>query len=358
MATGESLNGEGGLRGGTVDLRSDTVTTPTPEMRTAMAEAEVGDDAYGEDPTVNRLQARVAELCGTEAALFVPSGSMGNLVSIRAMAAPGDEVICHDKAHILHYEVASLAAVAGLQARPVPGKWGVLDPETVVNAIRPPAYTFPRTRVISLENTHNLAGGTVYPIDGIRDIRKIADEYDVKVHMDGARIFNASVASGVPVSEYCSLVDGLTFCFSKALACPVGSMVVGPAEFIRTAHRFRKMHGGGMRQAGILAAACLVALDTMIDRLAEDHENARRLAEGILDIRPGTTVPANVQTNMVFVKTEPLGFTPVDFVEAMGERRVKCQAYHRRTVRMVTHKDVSREDIEYTLTQIKAIARR
>lgn len=233
----------------TVDLRSDTVTTPTVEMRRAMAEAEVGDDAYGEDPTVNRLQARVAEICGTEAALFVPSGSMGNLVSLRSMAVPGDEVICHDKAHILHYEVASLAAVAGLQARPVPGKWGVLDPETVVNAIRPPAYTFPRTSVIAIENTHNLAGGTVYPIDGMRDLRKIAGEYDLKIHMDGARIFNASVASGVPVSEYCALVDGLTFCFSKGLSCPVGSMVVGSSEFIRSAHRYRKMHGGGMRQA-------------------------------------------------------------------------------------------------------------
>lgn len=340
-----------------IDLRSDTVTTPTPEMRRAMAEAEVGDDAYGEDPTVNRLQARVSEICGTEAALFVPSGSMGNLVSIRSMAAPGDEVICHEKAHILHYEVASLAAVAGLQARPVPGKWGVLDPEILVNAIRPPAYTFPRTKVLALENTHNLAGGTVYPIDAIRDVRKIADEYDLKIHMDGARIFNASVASGVPVIEYCSLVDGLTFCFSKALGCPVGSMVVGTEEFIRSAHRYRKMHGGGMRQAGILAAACLVALDTMIDRLAEDHANAKSLAEGILAIRDGTTVPENVQTNMVFVKTEPLGFSPHEFVEAMLDRGVKCQAYHRRTVRMVTHKDVSAEDIDTTLAQIESLVR-
>lgn len=340
-----------------VDLRSDTVTKPTPQMRKAMAEAEVGDDAYGEDPTVNRLQARVAELCGTEAALFVPSGSMGNLVSLRSMASPGDEVICHDKAHILHYEVAALAAVAGLQARPVPGKWGVLEPETIVNAIRPPAYTFPRTSVIALENTHNLAGGTVYPVDDMRDVRKIADEYDLKVHMDGARIFNASVASGVSLSEYCSLVDGLTFCFSKALACPVGSMVVGSRDFVRSAHRYRKMHGGGMRQAGILAAACLVALDTMVDRLTEDHSNARRLAEGILEIRDDTTVPENVHTNMVFVRTEPLGLTPPQFVQAMQERGVKCQAYHRRTVRMVTHKDVSSEDIEYTLSQIQSLVR-
>ncbi|MGI8427301.1 MAG: threonine aldolase family protein [Actinomycetota bacterium] len=340
-----------------VDLRSDTVTKPTPEMRRAMAEAPVGDDAFGEDPTTNLLQERVAALCGVEAALFVPSGSMGNLVTLRSMAGPGDEIICHDNAHILHYEVASLAAVAGLQARPIPGKWGVLDSEAIIHAIRPPLYTFPRSRVISLENTHNLAGGTVYPIDDITSVRKIADEHDLLVHMDGARIFNASVASGVTVAEYCSLVDGLTFCFSKSLGCPVGSMVVGSSEFIRMAHRYRKMHGGGMRQTGILAAACLVALDTMIDRLTEDHAHARRLAEGIGNLRRESTVPENVHTNIVLIHTEPLGFSPPEFVEAMLERGVKCQAYHRHTVRMVVHKDVSAEDIDYTLEQVTQATR-
>lgn len=340
-----------------VDLRSDTVTTPTPEMRRAIAEAPVGDDVFGEDPTTNLLSEKVAALCGTEAALFVPSGSMGNLVSLRSFAGPGDEVICHENAHILHYEVASLAAVGGIQARTLAGRRGVLDPEDIAAAVRAPMYTFPRTKAIALENTHNLAGGTVYPIDDIRDARKVADEFGLKIYMDGARIFNASVASGVPVAEYCALVDGMSFCFSKGLGAPVGSMVVGSKEFIAEAHRYRKMHGGGMRQVGILTAACLVALETMIDRLADDHANAARLAIGISNLREGGAYPENVQTNMVLVKTEPLGFTPQEFVANLGERGVRCLAYQRGTVRMVTHKDVSAEDIEYALEQISQIVR-
>ena len=340
-----------------VDLRSDTLTTPTPEMRAAMASAAVGDDVFGEDPTTNLLQERVAQLCGTEAALFVPSGSMGNLVLLRSMASPGDEVICHVDAHIFNYEVASLAAVAGIQARPIPGHWGVLDPDAIAAAVRPAFDTFPRTKVIALENTHNLAGGTVYPIDDIRAVRKVADEHGLKVHMDGARIFNASVASGVPVSEYCSLVDGLTFCFSKGLACPVGSMVVGSRELITQAHRYRKMHGGGMRQTGVLTAACLVALDTMIDRLAEDHANAQRLARGIQSISKDATKPANVQTNMVLVRTEELGYTPAEFVDVVETENVRCLAYQRGTVRMVTHKDVTGQDIDFVLEAIARVSR-
>lgn len=340
-----------------VDLRSDTLTKPTPQMRAAMANAELGDDVFGEDPTTNLLQERVADLCGTEAALFVPSGSMGNLVSLRCMAGPGDEIIVHADSHIYNYEVASLAGVGGMQARPVPGHWGVLEPDAIAGAVRPAFDTFPRTRVIALENTHNLAGGTIYPIDDIRAARKVADEYGLQIHMDGARIFNASVASGVPVSEYCSLVEGLTFCFSKGLSCPVGSMIVGSRDLIMRAHRYRKMHGGGMRQTGVLTAACLVALDTMIDRLADDHANAQRLANGIKAISVGATAPFNVQTNMVLVKTEELGFAPGQFVEAIGAEGVRCLSYHHATVRMVTHKDVSTEDIDYTLEAIEKISR-
>ncbi|HVE76906.1 MAG TPA: GntG family PLP-dependent aldolase [Actinomycetota bacterium] len=339
-----------------VDLRSDTLTTPTEQMRRAMAEAEVGDDVFGEDPTVNRLQEMVASLCGMEAALYVPSGSMGNLVSLRAFAGPGDEVICHEHAHVLHYEVAALAAVAGVQARPLKGHWGVLDPDDIVAAIRPPMYTFPRTKAVAVENTHNLAGGTVYPIDDLRAARKVTAEHDLKLYMDGARVFNASVASGVPVRDYCEQVDAISFCFSKGLGAPVGSMVAGSAEFVAKAHRFRKMHGGGMRQAGILAAACIVALDSMVDRLADDHANARRLAEGIREIREHAAFPENVHTNMVFVKTEPLGLSPADFVISMGERGVRCLAYRPGTVRMVTHKDVSSDGIEFALEQIQQIA--
>jgi threonine aldolase len=340
-----------------VDLRSDTLTTPTQEMRDAIANAAVGDDVFGEDPTTNLLSEKVAELCGTEAALFVPSGSMGNLVSLRSMAGPGDEIICHENAHILHYEVASLAAVGGIQARPVAGHWGVLNPDDIIKAIRAPMYTFPRTKAIAIENTHNLAGGTIYPIDDIRAARKVADEYGLKMYMDGARIFNASVASGVPVSEYCSLVDGMSFCFSKGLSAPVGSMVVGSKEFIESAHRYRKMHGGGMRQVGILTAACVVAIDTMIDRLADDHVNAKRLANGIAELRQGGAFPGNVETNMVLVKTEILGYSPAEFVAALGERGVRCLAYQAGTVRMVTHKDIDADGIEYTIEQIGQILR-
>ncbi|MEO7804128.1 MAG: GntG family PLP-dependent aldolase [Actinomycetota bacterium] len=340
-----------------VDLRSDTVTKPTPQMREAMATAELGDDVFGDDPTTNLLEQRVAELCGVEASLFVPSGSMGNLVSIRSMAGPGDEVICHENAHLVHYEVASLAAVGGIQARLVAGRWGVLDPDAIVAAIRPPAYTFPRTAAIALENTHNLEGGSIYPIDDLRAARKVADEYGLMIYLDGARIFNASVASGVSLKEYCSLVDAMSFCFSKGLSCPVGSMVVGSSQFIEKAHRFRKMHGGGMRQSGVLTAACLVALDTMVDRLAEDHVNAKRLAVGISQVHEHATFPQNVATNMVWVQTEYIGYSPDEFVVVLGERGVRCLAYRPGIVRMVTHKDVSADDIEYAIEQITAIAR-
>ena len=335
-----------------VDLRSDTVTQPTPEMRKAMAEAEVGDDVFGDDPTTNSLQERVAKMCGKEAALFVPTGSMGNLVALRALTSPGDEVICHEGAHFFHFEVSALASVAGVQARPIAGRRGTMDPEDIVNAVRPPSYTFPRSRVIALENTHNLAGGAIYPIDDMRAAKKVAEEYGLSVHLDGARIFNASAATGIPVAEYAGIADTMTFCFSKGLGCPVGSIVVGPAELIEKAHRYRKMHGGGMRQVGVLTAACHVALDTMVDRLTEDHVNARRLAEGIASIRPEAVKVEDVETNMVLVTTAPLGFDPTEFSAVLTERGVRFLPYQPGVVRMVTHKDVSASDIEYAIEQI------
>lgn len=340
-----------------VDLRSDTVTKPTAEMRRAMAEAEVGDDVYGEDPTTNLLQERVAALCGAEAALFVPSGSMGNLVSLRSMAQPGDEVICHEGAHFLHYEVASLSAVAGIQTRPLPGRRGVLDPDDIERAVRPRRYTYPRTAVIAVENTHNLAGGAIYPLDDMRAARKVADAHGLKLYLDGARIFNACAATGIPVSEYCALVDGMSFCFSKGLGCPVGSVVVGSKEFVARAHRYRKMHGGGMRQTGVLTAACLVALDTMIDRLADDHANATRLAEGVASLREEAVDLEEVETNMVYVKTAPLGYEPAQLSEAMEGSGVKFSPYRPGEVRMVTHKDVSADDVSYALEQIARVVR-
>lgn len=340
-----------------VDLRSDTVTTPTPEMRKAMAEAEVGDDVFGEDPTVNRLQKRAAQIFGAESALFVPSGSMGNLVSLRAMAQPGDEVICHEDCHFLHYEVGSLAAVAGISARPLRGNRAILDPEEIERSIRPSGYTFPRTKVIALENTHNLAGGAIYPIDDMRDVRKVAEEHDLSLYLDGARIFNASIATGTPPSEYFAAVDALSFCFSKGLSAPVGSMVVGSRTFVENAHRYRKMHGGGMRQVGILAAACLVAIDTMVERLAEDHVNAKTLAEGIGAMRPEAVNVDEVETNIILVRTQPLGYQPHELVSLMGERRVKFLVYRPGVVRMLTHKDVSAEDITYVLERLGEILR-
>jgi threonine aldolase len=340
-----------------VDLRSDTVTKPTPEMRRAMAEAEVGDDVFGEDPTVNRLQDRVAEMLGAEAALFVPTGSMGNLISLRSLTQPGDEVICHEWAHFVLFEVGSLSAVAGVQARPIPGNRAVLDPDLVARTVNPPMYSFPRSAVVAIENTHNVAGGAVYPLDDVKALRKVADDHGLAVYLDGARIFNASVASGVPAAEYFDHVEAMSFCFSKGLGCPVGSMVVGTGEFIERAHRYRKMHGGGMRQVGILAAACLIALDQMIGRLADDHANARRLAGGIAALREEAVSVDDVETNIVLVSTRPLGFEPQELAAAMGERGIKFLPYRPGVVRMMTHLDVSTEDVDYSLERLAAVVR-
>ncbi len=338
-----------------VDLRSDTVTVPTPEMRQAMATAEVGDDFLGEDPTARRLEERVNQLFGAEASVYVPSGRMANLVGLQALTVPGDEVLCTRNAHFVHYEGAALAAACGAQPRPLPDRRGVLDPEDVALAVRPPLDYLPRTRVVAIENTHNQEGGAVYPIDDLRALRKVALEQGLSLYIDGARIFNASTASGVPVAEYCALADGMMFSFSKGLGAPVGSMVVGSADFIARARRFRTLHGGGMRQVGILAAACLVALDTMVDRLAEDHANARRLAEGIAAMADGAVSVDEVETNIVMVRTQALGFTPEGFMEELARRGVKFFTFGPGTVRMVTHKDVSAEGIEMALEQIAEV---
>lgn len=338
-----------------VDLRSDTVTVPTPAMRQAMANAQVGDDFLGEDPTAKALEARVNDLFGAAASVFVPSGRMANLVGLQALTQPGDEVLCTANAHFLHYEGAALAAFGGAQARPLPDHRGVLDPEDVAAAVRPPSEYLSRTTVVAIENTHNQEGGAVYPLDDLAALRKVADEHGLSLYLDGARIFNASAASGVPVAAYRELTDGMMFSFSKGLGAPVGSMVVGPADFVARARRFRKLHGGGMRQVGILAAACLVALDTMIDRLPEDHANARRLAEGINALREGAVDLAGVETNIVMVRTGILGFSPEGFAEAMARRGVRFFPFGPGVVRMVTHKDVSSDDIEVALEQVSAV---
>ncbi|MFO7173259.1 MAG: low-specificity L-threonine aldolase [Bacillota bacterium] len=332
-----------------IDLRSDTVTVPTPEMRRAMYEAEVGDDVYGEDPTVNRLEELAAEILGKEAALFVVSGTQGNQVAILTHTRRGDEVICEAEAHVYFYEVGAIAALAGCQVRPIPGHRGMPAPEAVAAAIRPKNVHFPRTGLICLENTHNRAGGTVLPQDQVEAVCAIAHQHGIPVHLDGARLFNAAVAQGRTARELAAPFDSVMVCLSKGLGAPVGSILAGRRDFIEEARRMRKLLGGGMRQAGVLAAAGIVALTTMVDRLAEDHANARRLAEGIAQI-PGLAVDLKtVQTNMVFFDITDSRWDAPRLVAALEAAGVRCNAVGPRRVRWVTHKDVSAADCDRAL---------
>src|SRR6266849_1215063 len=273
----------------TVDLRSDTVTRPSPEMRRAMAEAEVGDDVYGEDPTVNRLEQRAAEMFAREAAIFVPSGTMGNQIAIKIHTRPGQEIICEERAHNFHYEMAMLTHFSGCMVRPVHGEDGVLTWSEIKKRISPKIYYRAQTGLISLENTHNMAGGTVYPQELADEVCDLAHEMGLPVHLDGARIFNASVALDRPVREITRKFDSVMFCLSKGLGAPVGSLLVGSRNFIEQARVYRKALGGGMRQVGVLAAAGVIALEKMPARLLEDHQNARFLADGLSRI-PGVKI--------------------------------------------------------------------
>src|ERR1700751_1235697 len=286
-----------GALDGLVDLRSDTVTRPTPEMRRAMAEAEVGDDVYGEDPTVNRLEARAAEIFGKEAALFVPTGCMGNLIAIKVWTHHGDEVICEERSHVNLYELASMSAIAGCMPRIARAEDGILAWKQIEAVIRPKIYYDSQTALVCLENSSNMAGGTVYPTSRVDEICERAHALGLKVHLDGARIFNAATALGDNVANMTRNVDSVMFCLSKGLGSPVGSMILGSREFIERARVYRKMFGGGMRQVGVIAAAGLIALENSPSRLHEDHANARDLAEGVAKI-PGLKIdPASVKTN-------------------------------------------------------------
>lgn len=341
-----------------IDLRSDTVTLPTPAMRRAMYEAEVGDDVWGEDPTVKRLQEMAAERMGKEAALFVASGTMGNLVSLLAHCRRGDEVIMGSECHIFHYEVGSAAVFGGLVYRTVPNtRFGELPLEEIEAAIRGPNVHFPPTGLICLENTHNRCGGTVIGPDYMRRVRELADRHRLPVHLDGARIFNAAIALGVEARELARYADSVMFCLSKGLSAPVGSLVCGTAEFVERAHRMRKMVGGGMRQVGVIAAAGIVALQEMVDRLAEDHENARYLAEGLANI-PGIAVDLDtVQTNMVlFYPTDPR-WTTEALSQALCAAGVLVSYLGRTKIRAVTHYGIERADIEEALERIAQVVR-
>jgi threonine aldolase len=332
-----------------IDLRSDTVTRPTPEMRKAMAEAEVGDDVYGEDPTVNRLEARAAEILGMEAALFVPSGTMGNAIAIRILTQRGDEVLVERRSHVVRYELSGMSVLSGVLPRMVDAPGGHLTPDHVRAAVAPRAYYKSDVSLVVLENTHNLGGGTVQRVEEVQAVVAAARECGFRVHLDGARIWNAAVALGVPPAALAKGVDTVMSCLSKGLCAPVGSVLASSRERIEEARRARKLLGGGMRQAGILAAAGLVALDTLVPRLAEDHANARLLAEA-LGRGEGVRV-APVETNIVVATLE--GRTAPDVVGVLRREGVLANAMDASTLRLVTHRDVSREDCERAAAAIE-----
>lgn len=340
-----------------VDLRSDTVTRPTPAMRRAMAEAEVGDDVYREDPSVNRLQERVAEIFEREAALFVPSGTMGNQAAIKVHTRHGQEVICEQRAHIYNFEMAMTAAFSGCLARTIYAEDGVLTWDLIAPHVRARSDHRAPTGLISLENTSNLAGGSVYPVEISDGICERAHQLGLPVHLDGARIFNASVALGRSVVELTRKFDSVMFCLSKGLGAPVGSMLVGSKEFFEESRLVRKMLGGGMRQAGVLAAAALVALEESPKRLHVDHEDARFLAQGLAEI-PGIKIdPAKVVTNILFLDVSGTGLTSFEISKGLAAQQVLANGVTPQTMRMVTHYDVDRLGCERALQVLREVLR-
>lgn len=338
-----------------VDLRSDTVTRPSTAMRQAIAAAEVGDDVLGDDPTVIRLQQRSAELLGKEAALYVPSGSMANMVSIRSVCEAGDEIICDDTTHSYNYETGGPAALCGASMKLIDGPRGLFTAEQVVACLRPRNPHSPRSRMTIIENTNNRGGGTIWPIEQVAAVASVSHEHGLHVHMDGARLMNACVATGRKPTDYTRRVDSVSMCFSKGLGAPVGSIVAGPAPFIERCQRFRKQFGGAMRQAGILAAAALYALDHNIDRLSEDHANARRFADGIATL-PGIRLDrAGVQTNIVIFEVDSALGTADEFSSTLRKHGVWMFAVGPQRLRAVAHMDVSSAQIDQAIAAFREI---
>lgn len=340
-----------------IDLRSDTVTLPTDAMRKAMARAEVGDDVYGEDPTVNRLQERVADVLHTEAALFVPSGTMGNQICLKVHTRPGDEVIAESGSHVFNYETAGAAFLSSAQVHPVDGVNGVLSVDAVRRAIRPRVYYMPTTRLLCIENTHNRAGGTITPLARMRELGALARAEGLRVHLDGARIWNAMVATGTPASEYASCADSVSVCFSKGLGAPVGSAIAGTRDFIEEARHYRKLFGGGMRQAGVLAGAALFALDHNVERLREDHEKAAVLAGELSTVRGFVIDPSTVQTNIIVISVESSGRLPEEILDALRSRGVLLSLGGYMALRAVTHLDVGMEEVRRAAAVIREVMR-
>jgi threonine aldolase len=340
-----------------VDLRSDTVTKPSPAMRTAMAQAKVGDDWFGDDPTVNRLQDRAAEITGKEAALYVPTGTMANQIALRLhFRGTGHLVVAESRAHVTTTEVMSAAALSGIAFKVIAGDGrGQISADQVRHALEPDEpYDVEVVDLVSVENTHGHAGGTVMSVEDLRAIRKVAQEAGLPVHLDGARIFNAAVVSGTDVAEFCAEVDTMMFCVSKGLGAPIGSLVCGPADMVREARRLKILFGGAWRQAGVVAAAGLVALEEGPTRLHEDHVRARRLAEGVAEAMPGALDPAAVETNMVYVDTEGVGIEPLDAIARLKDKGVGTTLVSGK-VRMVTHVDVTDQDIETAIAAWRTV---
>jgi len=338
-----------------IDLRSDTVTRPSKEMRRVMANAEVGDDVFGDDPTVNRLQAMIAEMLGKEDALYVPSGSMGNAVSLKAQTVPGNEVIIERYGHIVNYEAGNVAAFSGLQTSMVDGSYGVITREQVEPLIKAESLHSPGTRLICIENTHNRAGGTVFPLYEMKKLRALADERGIGIPLDGARLWNAHVAEKIPLAEYARCGDSVSVCFSKGLGAPIGSCVAGTKAFIGAARRVRKMLGGGMRQVGVLAAAAIYAIEHNIERLSEDHANARYLAEGLARIGGISVDLKSVHTNIIIFDVGRTGITAPEIANKWKEKGVLCLPISDKRIRIVTHLDVSSDECEKALPLFKEV---
>lgn len=335
-----------------IDLRSDTVTRPTPAMRQAMFEAEVGDDVFGDDPTVNRLQERVAELLGKEAALFVPSGTMANQTALAVHTTPGDEIYCEAGAHVLNFESGSAAMLSGVMVMPIQGVRGVYTAEQVASHLRPPDHHFPPSKLIWVENSANRSGGCIVPQSECLRYREVADKHNLKIHLDGARLWNVSAATGISEAELAAPFDSVSVCLSKGLGAPVGSLVVGSTDFIDSVHRYRKRFGGGMRQAGIIAAAGLYAIEHNRERLMDDHRRARRLAETIAELDSFSIDLDAIHTNIVIFDCAPAGVTGAEVADMLAGQDILMTQFGSKG-RMVLHLDLNDEDIDATIAVLR-----